>query len=1250
MIILKLLTQKYLIIKGVVKMNLLKKVFGNNKIPKSIIKTVNCIESLETSMLSLSAEALANKTLLFKDRLARGEVLETILPEAYAVLREVNNRVTGGKRHNRVQLIGGILLYQGCIAEMQNGEGKTQTALLPLYLRALEGKGAHLVTFNSYLAEYHSKLASEVFRNLAVSVGCVTENTPYYFRRKMYNSDVTYTTYTQVGFDYLRDNTAVSINSIVQRGLYYAVIDEADSILIDAARTPLSLARTVDQPHVLYKVADQFAKTLNKGRLASEPEKLIWDPIIHAELLEEGDFVVNEKAQTPSLTKKGVALAEKYFMVDNLENSDNKYLLYPILNAIKANFIEKLDTDYILSNENVVLVDTFTGRLNFGSRYSGGLHQAIEAKENVLINRESRTTAAITVQNLFNKYMLKSGMSGTIRTSEDEIRKVYNMEVVTVPTNKPMIREDLPDAVYRTEAAKYQAVVRDVQKCCEKGQPVIIGTVSIEKSELVSRLLNDAGVKHTILNAKYYEKEAAIIAQAGQKNAVTVVTNMAGRGTDIRLGEGVAELGGLKIIGTERHEARRIDNQLRGRSGRQGDPGESKFFISIEDSIIQRLAMKETLIKLLDMVGMDNDDEIENKMLTKAIENLQKKLEQYNLQQRVRLYEQDGVLNEQREYIYELRDEVLHTSDSNMVSVLRVIDEKWENQIFDLNRLWNDIQKDEPSNPVNEYIRLASIMFEDLKASIQIDTVKVRKSDAASALCSHAASVETLKQCNKISEQSKQSSSSLKLWRVSGESNVYLFGSIHAADETVYPLDARIEKAFEISKNLAIEANITDISDADQYRINDMSYIFGGKSIKDYISKNTFDAYSKLYEIIKPFLTPLGIRYWEYMHIMPWKAYMLLAQLSITGVEMPRSSDASSEIEDTDDKNFAESSESIDSLDGKFELGIDRYFINKAKTIQTRKNIIELESVIFQTKLLSSFSKELQDELLTVAVEQFFDDNDDIEPDEVSSYSLIKALWQNNDETILDCVDECVKDSPIISEFKDKLFIERNEAMTKRIEEYLSDAKKGDTFVVAGYGHMVGEAGIVELLKKNGYAVDDVNDWVVDGEGTGCGSCNYADGLYIGEFVDGVRQGKGKINFSNGNSYNGDWLDDKQTGFGTLYYKDGSKYIGDFVDGKSHGKGRITLVNGDFYDGDWNVGSRTGYGSYQWADGNTRYVGEFDNGILNGKGVFYYADGREYDGEFVNGKYHGIGKLVSPDGEVLYDGEWDNGKRIEVIL
>ncbi|MCL2420537.1 MAG: preprotein translocase subunit SecA, partial [Defluviitaleaceae bacterium] len=657
-------------------MGLLEKLFGNysDKEIKRINPLINKMDELGPEMKALSDDELAAKTPYFRERLAKGETLDDLLPEAYAVLREVNDRVTGGKRHFRVQLLGGTVLHQGRIAEMRTGEGKTQTILLPLYLNALEGKGAHMVTVNEYLAQYHAELASQVFEKLGMTVGCIIHDMQGDDRRAAYACDVTYSTNNELGFDYLRDNMVVFEKDKVQRGLHYAIIDEVDSILIDEARTPLIISGKGDKSTMLYKVADQFAKTLKKGRILNEQEAM--NPILRAELQEEGDFVVDEKQKSVSLTAEGVRKAERFFAVDNLSDPDHLELQHFINNSLKANYNMQLDVDYVKQDNEIVIVDEFTGRLMPGRRYSDGLHQSIEAKENVKVNRESRTLATITFQNFFNKYNKKAGATGTALTEEGEFREIYGMDVVVVPTNMPMVREDHPDVVYKTEAGKFRAIVRDVQESNEIGQPVLVGTVSIEKSELISKLLKKSGVKHQVLNAKYHAQEAEIIALAGQEGAVTIATNMAGRGTDIMLGEGIVGKGGLKIIGTERHESRRIDNQLRGRAGRQGDPGESRFYVSLEDDLM-RLFGGDRVTKMMETFGMDEDDEIEHNMLSKAIENAQKKVEGNNFGVRKHLLQYDQVMNEQREVIYGERNKVLSGADlreSVMTMLKGVID------------------------------------------------------------------------------------------------------------------------------------------------------------------------------------------------------------------------------------------------------------------------------------------------------------------------------------------------------------------------------------------------------------------------------------------------------------------------------------------------------------------------------------------------------------------------------------------------
>jgi len=652
-------------------MRILEKIFGNysDKEIKRMIPTIDRIESLEPDMQRLTEGELRGKTDEFKRRFADGQTLDDLLPEAFAVFREATTRLTG-KRHFRVQLIGGAVLHQGRIAEMKTGEGKTQTVALPLYLNALAGKGAHLVTVNEYLATYHAELMGVIYNYLGLSVGCIVNSLQNEERRAQYACDITYATNNELGFDYLRDNMVVFEKDKVQRGLHYAIIDEVDSILIDEARTPLIISGPSGKSTMMYSRADQFAKTLKKGRVINEEEAA--NPLMRKDIEEEGDFVVDEKRKAVTLTQDGVKKTERYFGVDNLSDPDNIEIQHHVNNALKANYNMHLDVNYVNKEGEIVIVDEFTGRLMPGRRYSDGLHQAIEAKENVKVQRESKTLATITYQNFFNKYTKKAGATGTAITEEGEFREIYGLDVVSVPTNMPMVRNDHPDAVYRTEAGKYRAIVRDVVDCYQRRQPVLVGTTSIEKSELVSMLLKREGIKHEVLNAKHHEREAEIIAQAGQAGHITIATNMAGRGTDIMLGEGVRELGGLKVIGTERHEARRIDNQLRGRSGRQGDPGDSRFYISFEDELM-RLFGGERIGKLADMLRMDEDDVIEHKMVSGAVENAQKKVEGNNFSIRKHLLQYDQVMNEQREVIYTERDKIIAGADlrENVMTMIK---------------------------------------------------------------------------------------------------------------------------------------------------------------------------------------------------------------------------------------------------------------------------------------------------------------------------------------------------------------------------------------------------------------------------------------------------------------------------------------------------------------------------------------------------------------------------------------------------
>ena len=653
-------------------MGILEKIFGNysDKEIKRMTPIINRIESLEPDMQRLTEGELRGKTDEFKRRLAGGQTLDDILPEAFAVFREANVRIRPTHRHFRVQLIGGTVLHQGRIAEMKTGEGKTQTVALPLYLNALEGKGAHLVTVNEYLAKYHAELMGVIYNYLGLSVGCIVNALQNEERRAQYACDITYATNNELGFDYLRDNMVVFEKDKVQRGLHYAIIDEVDSILIDEARTPLIISGPSGKSTMMYSRADQFVKTLKKGRVINEEEAA--NPLMRKDIEEEGDFVVDEKRKAVTLTQDGVKKTERYFGIDNLSDPDNIEIQHHVNNALKANYNMHLDVNYVNKDGEIVIVDEVMGRLMPGRRYSDGLHQAIEAKENVKVQRESKTLATITFQNFFNKYKKKAGATGTAITEEGEFREIYGLDVVSVPTNMPMIRNDHPDAVYRTEAGKYRAIVRDVKDCYERRQPVLVGTTSIEKSELVSALLKREGIKHEVLNAKHHEREAEIIAQAGQAGHVTIATNMAGRGTDIMLGEGVRELGGLKVIGTERHEARRIDNQLRGRSGRQGDPGDSRFYISFEDELM-RLFGGDRIGKLADMLRMDEDDVIEHKMVSGAVENAQKKVEGNNFSIRKHLLQYDQVMNEQREVIYTERDKIIAGADlrDNVMTMIK---------------------------------------------------------------------------------------------------------------------------------------------------------------------------------------------------------------------------------------------------------------------------------------------------------------------------------------------------------------------------------------------------------------------------------------------------------------------------------------------------------------------------------------------------------------------------------------------------
>ncbi len=635
-------------------MSLISKIFGTHSQHevKRIIPIVDKIEALAPEYEKLSDEELKAKTPEFKERLANGETLDDLLPEAYATVREAATRVLG-MRHYRVQLIGGVILHQGRITEMRTGEGKTLVSTLPAYLNALEGKGVHIVTVNDYLAKRDAEWMGQVHEFLGLKVGVILNSLNSDDRREAYNCDITYATNNELGFDYLRDNMVVYKEELVQRSLHYAIIDEVDSVLIDEARTPLIISGQSGKSTKLYEACDIFVKQLEKGT-ARELSKI--DILMNEAEEETGDYVVDEKDKNVNLTAEGVRKAERFFQVKNLADPDNLELQHNINLALRAHSLMSRDKDYVVNNDEVLIVDEFTGRIMPGRRFSDGLHQAIEAKEHVKVKRESKTLATITFQNFFNKYDKKSGMTGTAITEEKEFRDIYGMDVVEVPTNLPVIRVDYEDAVYKTQEEKFNAVVSDIEEAHKKGQPVLVGTINIDTSEYLSDKLKKKGIKHKVLNAKFHELEAEIVADAGQKGAVTIATNMAGRGTDIKLGEGVKELGGLKIIGTERHESRRIDNQLRGRAGRQGDPGESRFYISLEDNLM-RLFGSEKLMGLFS--AMPDGEQVEHKMLSNAIESAQKKIEGNNFGIRKNLLEFDRINNEQREVIYKERRQVL---------------------------------------------------------------------------------------------------------------------------------------------------------------------------------------------------------------------------------------------------------------------------------------------------------------------------------------------------------------------------------------------------------------------------------------------------------------------------------------------------------------------------------------------------------------------------------------------------------------
>ena len=640
------------------KMSVIEKIFGthSSRELKRIEPLVDKIEALRPTMQALSDEELRGKTEEYKKRLNNGETLDDLLPEAYATVREAAKRVLN-MEHYRVQLIGGIILHQGRIAEMRTGEGKTLVSTLPAYLNALEGKGVHVVTVNDYLAKRDAEWMGQVHEFLGLKVGVVLNSMTSEERQEAYKCDITYVTNNELGFDYLRDNMVIYKEQLVLRGLHYAIIDEVDSVLIDEARTPLIISGQSGKSTALYEMCDLLARQMKRGDDVQELTKM--DAIMGVVQEETGDFVVNEKDKIINLTAAGMEKVERFFHIDNFADPENLEIQHNIILALRAHNLMFRDKDYVVKDDQVLIVDEFTGRIMPGRRYSDGLHQAIEAKEHVKVKRESKTLASITFQNFFNLFDKKCGMTGTALTEETEFREIYGMDVVVIPTNRPVIRKDLQDAVYKTKREKLNAIVNAVEEAHATGQPVLVGTITIEASEELSRMLTKHGIQHKVLNAKFHELEAEIVADAGVHGAVTIATNMAGRGTDIKLDDEARAAGGLKIIGTERHESRRIDNQLRGRSGRQGDPGESKFYISLEDDLM-RLFGSERLISMFNTLGIPEGQEIEHKALTNAIESAQKKIESNNYGIRKNLLEYDRVMSEQREIIYEERLRVLN--------------------------------------------------------------------------------------------------------------------------------------------------------------------------------------------------------------------------------------------------------------------------------------------------------------------------------------------------------------------------------------------------------------------------------------------------------------------------------------------------------------------------------------------------------------------------------------------------------------
>lgn len=730
---------------------------SNEREIKKVSKIVDIIESLESEIQTLSDTELQAKTLEFKDRLEKGETLDDILPEAFAVVREASKRVLG-MRHFRTQLIGGIVLHQGRISEMKTGEGKTLVATCPVYLNALEGKGVHVVTVNEYLARRDSEWMGKVYNFLGMSVGLNIHDMEPEEKQAAYSCDITYGTNNEFGFDYLRDNMVIYREHMVQRELNYAIIDEVDSILVDEARTPLIISGMGEKSTQLYFVADNFVKTLKRGEDAKPQSRESMldqyfaeqEEMTPEEIEKKGDYTVDEKAHTVTLTERGVKKAERFFGIENLADAVNMEMQHHINAALKARALMRRDTDYVVKDGEVIIVDEFTGRLMVGRRYSDGLHQAIEAKEGVKIERESQTLATITFQNFFRMYKKLSGMTGTAKTEEDEFRSIYNLDVLEIPTNKPMIRRDYPDVVYKNERGKFNAVVEEIKELNAKGQPVLVGTISIERSEILSTLLKRKGVPHEVLNAKYHEKEAEIVAKAGQRGAVTISTNMAGRGTDIVLGEGVADLGGLHIIGTERHESRRIDNQLRGRSGRQGDPGSSRFYVSLEDELM-RLFGSEKIMNLVETLGMEEDMPIEHSLLSKSIENAQKKVENRNFDIRKHVLQYDNVMNKQREVIYAQRRQVLMEA-SIKDNIVEMVEEVMQDAVATYT-VGSEYQEEWDLDGLLEYLHTIFLPKKALKVE---DIIKMTREEMTALLVDMAMKAYDAKEAEISSENMRE--------------------------------------------------------------------------------------------------------------------------------------------------------------------------------------------------------------------------------------------------------------------------------------------------------------------------------------------------------------------------------------------------------------------------------------------------------------------------------------------------------------